>query len=113
MQAKFVNEDIKKILKPKSEEEIKNIFKEQGITDDEISIRIRKPLGTYFQVRLQRFEKKMKVQVSEYKGPVPEEENEVDFLEVSGKPWKVLRFAINYFGWPQKPTFVYIEALKK
>ena len=54
MRAKFIYEDIKDILKPKGESDIKNIFREHGITDDEISIRVRKPQDEYGQVRLQR-----------------------------------------------------------
>jgi len=98
MRAKFIYEDIKDILKPKGESDIKNIFREHGITDDEISIRVRKPQDEYGQVRLQRALIFSGVEVRKYHGEVPEEENEDDFMKISGKPWNVFNFVRIYYG---------------
>ncbi len=106
------NKDLSDIFKPKNEKEIYDVFKQHGITPDIISIRIRKPNTEYINKRLERAVAIFNVNVEEYKGPVPSEENEYNFLGVYGKPWNVLLFHIHYFQIPYQPMFLNIEMLK-
>jgi len=98
MRAKFIYEDIKDILKPKEESDIKNVFKQHGITEDEISIRVRKPLADYNKLRMNRCLTYCNVEANNYIGEVPKEENENDFIKISGKPWNVFNFIRIYYG---------------
>ena len=89
------NEALGDVLKPK--EGIDDLFIKHGITDAEISIRIRKPLGGYNDSFFQRILKGSNTTSSPYEGPVPEEEHENEFVKVSGQPWGVFTFVKNYF----------------
>lgn len=108
----IIYEGLDNILKPKDDDEINKIFKDAGITSDIISIRIRKPLSDYVSKRLERTEKLINIKVEPYKGPVPEEENENNFLKVTGKPIDIVQFGHLYFGWPEK-HFEILDLLKR
>lgn len=110
---KKISESLGNILRPKNKEDVYAEFQKHGITGEKISIRIRRPEADYNWLRLNRCLLKTDTEMSEYHGPVPEEEHEEYFLKISGKPWNVLRFNQIYFGYGPLPTYLEIETLKQ
>jgi len=90
-----VNEGVNDVLKPR--EDINDLFAKHGITDDQISTRIRKPPEGYNDAFLKRVLKGTNTTVGPYKGPVPEEEHESGFVTITGSPWGIFNFRKNYF----------------
>jgi glutaredoxin-related protein len=109
---KKITEGIADVLKSKDKEDVYQIFRDQGIYGDNISIRVRTPGADYVWLRLERCLSATDTVASDYHGPVPEEENESDFIKVSGKPWNVLKFNKLYHDNPDMPAYLEIETLK-
>ena len=105
MKAKYIHESLQDFLKPKSEGELKDVFKKYGLGDDIIYLRIRKPMVSYVEEMFKRAVKAFHIKVEDYPEDryVPPEESPKDFLKVSGTPWNMFLFFKYYYGFTDAP----------